>query len=336
MIAFTIACGNYVPMACASAASFRVVHPESRIVLIVVERSSAPFEMARDFFDEMIPVKELLGDQTTHLMFCHNMLESSTVIKSAAFLHLANQNELEDIVFLDPDMWIASRFDDLSDGLATNPVLVTPHLLEDHFELHGLVDVVCRVINCGVFNLGFLAVRPSPPAIDFLRWWDQRLMQLCRDDPSRGLYCDQKWMDLAIGLFDIGILRSDGYNVAHWNIADRPITHLCDKFFIKGQPLKCVHFSGILSGRDLRLFEQYAAKGDPIFDIRARFLIQIEEIARSFPASQEWSFARFHSGELITDQARRTLYESRPFRVRGGVGSDPFRLSNQGILELSG
>ena len=62
---------------------------------------------------------------------------------------------------------------------------------------------------------------------------------------EKGLFVDQRWVDLAPGLFDnILILRDPGLNVAYWNIHARSIRRHGKTFLVRGQSLYFFHFSG--------------------------------------------------------------------------------------------
>src|SRR3546814_8145195 len=68
----------------------------------------------------------------------------------------------------------------------------------------------------GSYNLGFLAVSRSANSQAFLQWWADRLFLYCYDDKSRGIFTDQKWIDLAPSFFDVAILKHHGYDFATW------------------------------------------------------------------------------------------------------------------------
>jgi hypothetical protein len=102
----------------------------------------------------------------------------------------------------------------------------------------------CR---CRTYNLGFLAVSRHPSLATFLTWWKDKLEFRCVVDIERGLFVDQKWMDLAPGLFDdVAILRHAGYNVAYWNLRQRAmVVEDGGQIAVNGQPLRFFHFSGV-------------------------------------------------------------------------------------------
>ena len=57
------------------------------------------------------------------------------------------------------------------------------------------------ILQAGTYNLGFLVVTRQPDLARFLGWWQEKLEFQCVVDTERGLFVDQKWIDLVPGLF---------------------------------------------------------------------------------------------------------------------------------------
>jgi hypothetical protein len=92
--------------------------------------------------------------------------------------------------------------------------LQTPHLTGELDE--GYHPTELDILRSGVYNLGFLGLTRSQETMRFLKWWQVRLHDRCLVDLNRGLFVDQRWMDLAPGLFDgVFVLRDPGCNVAY-------------------------------------------------------------------------------------------------------------------------
>ena len=104
-------------------------------------------------------------------------------------------------------------------------------------------------LNSGVYNLGFLAVKRSKTATDFLRWWAERLYEKAYIDFLHGLFTDQIWINLVPLYYDgVVIMKDIGYNVAYWNFHERFIKKIGDEFYVisneKKNQLVFFHFSG--------------------------------------------------------------------------------------------
>jgi hypothetical protein len=146
---------------------------------------------------------------------------------------------------LDPDIRVYRRLVELEAVLEKGAsVVVTPHLtapLED-----GKNPNDHHMLQAGVFNLGFIAVSRKNEAREFVRWWGRRLKTHGYSDVGRNLFTDQRWIDLApCFLADLAVLRDHAYNVAYWNLMQRPVTERGGKLFYGDQELAFFHFSGL-------------------------------------------------------------------------------------------
>ena len=71
------------------------------------------------------------------------------------------------------------------------------------------------------------------------------MAQECTIDPARGLFLDQRWVELAPGLVpDAAVLRDPGCNAGFWDLPNRPLTGGPGAYAVAGVPLRCFHFSG--------------------------------------------------------------------------------------------
>ena len=79
--------------------------------------------------------------------------------------------------------------------LDKNSVLFTPHQTEPAKNIRGIIDEEICSLKHGVYNFGFFAVKNDKNGLNFLNWWNDRLMEFCYDDIPNGLFTDQKWAD---------------------------------------------------------------------------------------------------------------------------------------------
>jgi hypothetical protein len=233
----TIVSPNYRHFARVLMQSARRHHPEwDRFVLLVGDAPAAGDEPFTT-----IPIDALLLPHARRFYFRYTVLELNTAIKPWVFEHLFALG-YDRVLYLDPDVVLYSPLAEL-DAQPDAFLTLTPHLTgfipgDDHPSER-------TILLAGTYNLGFLAVTRRPPLGAFLRWWQEKLEFQCVVEPGRGLFVDQKWIDLAPGLFDgVRILRHDGYNVAYWNLPQRTVTGAGDDLRVNGQPLRFFHFSG--------------------------------------------------------------------------------------------
>lgn len=236
----------------------------------------------------------------------------------------------QQFAYFDSDILASSRFTELESVLPTADIVVTPHHVHDEDSRDGVQDNMIRTLMCGTFNSGFLAVRRSPSACEFLRWWDSKLQKFCYKDDSYGLFFEQKWLDLAPALFDLTILRDPGYNVANWNLAARGLRldNSSQNYLVNGQPLRFFHFSMIDFGRDMFYFTKHVPRDNAVFALRSQYLLEINQLDVSGLSHTPWSYDFFSSGDRISEQARHR------FRKYPELASDfprPFSESNDAI-----
>ena len=79
-------------------------------------------------------------------------------------------------------------------------------------------------------------------------------------DPHNGMYVDQKILPLLAQLFSsqVGCTRHPGYNVADWNLHEREITRVDNRYLISGQPAIFFHLSGFRA-EDPNTFSRYGS-----------------------------------------------------------------------------
>ncbi|HVZ21979.1 MAG TPA: glycosyltransferase family 4 protein [Vicinamibacterales bacterium] len=238
---FTIVSLNYVAFAQTLMESLRATHPDwDRFVLIVDKRDPMPDLGA--LFSSVL-VEDLPLPLKNEFLFRYGIMELNTAVKPWMFERLRGLGYRR-IVYLDPDILVTDRFEDverLLNGGATGVLL--PHLTApiDDGRYPGEIDIM----RAGTYNLGFLALGDTPAVDPFIKWWQRKLEFEAASDVERGLFTDQKWMDLAPALFEgFAVLRDPGYNVAYWNLPHRPVARTTNGWTAAGRPLRFFHFSG--------------------------------------------------------------------------------------------
>lgn len=121
------------------------------------------------------------------------------------------------VIYGDNDLYFYASADFLFDKLESYDVLLTPHFYPiDYNENQDQLEANFRV---GLFNAGFIGV--SKNALPAMNWWAGCCKYNVKKAPGRGLFDDQKYLDLFPILFDrVEILKHRGCNVAAWNIRE--------------------------------------------------------------------------------------------------------------------
>jgi len=329
----TVACANYLAAAMALSRSVKRHLPAHVFVLCLVEREMPIEAIAYPHFDVRVLAKDLAISDFERSIFRYDVVEACTWIKPALLRWIFNSfPQTENLVYLDPDMLAFRDFDEVWQALGEKNAVLTPHVLDDEPSYLGTKTNLLRALRFGTFNLGFLAISRSKAADELLAWWDNKLQWFCFDEPAVGLFVDQKWMDLAPCLFDVGILKSRAYNVANWNVLRRNLHLASDGSLLIGQtPLALYHFSSFFSGKDLWFLRKAGPELDhAVYRLRALYAAILADLGHEDFKLRPWSYAKFASGETI-ERKSRVAYRRTPHAL---ARSDihPFALTNSAFL----
>lgn len=311
--ACTIVSKNYISYARVLAESFLEHHPQGRFFVLLVDRNEGRIDPARERFT--LHEAEDLGNvpNLPAFLFKYTLLEANTAIKPYFLEFLIDRYALDNLTYFDPDILIAGSLDELAARVAETSIVLTPHLTEPIED--EAYPGEQAILMSGSFNLGFVALRTTEVSRRMLRWWQERLYDKCLVRISEALFVDQKWMDLAPGLFkDVLVLSHPGYNAAYWNLHGRKITRgEADGWKANGLPLVFFHFSGI----DPQSLEGVSKHQDRfrLGDIgQAADLYRLyaqKVLAAGYLECKPWpyAFGKFSNGVAIPEAAR-SLYHS--------------------------
>lgn len=242
---FTIAAKNYLAYVRVLMNSIARVHPEYERFLCLTDTVDGCFDDSEEPF-RVIEAATIGVPTFADMALRYDVMEFSTALKPSMIRWLLQNTELDLIIYLDPDIAAYSRFDAIERAFSAGAsVALTPHItapLEDGCEPNDH-----HILQSGVFNLGFVAVRRGQEAAAFLAWWARRLATQAEANFSANLFTDQRWCDLAPCFLDrLAIIKDPGYNVAYWNLKERHLDQDTQGAWLaNGQPLAFFHFSGV-------------------------------------------------------------------------------------------
>lgn len=325
--AYTSITANYLPKARVLAESVKRADPNIQFHLILCDNPPVGFSLASEPFDNLIFTEQLVSDNFAQWVFGLSVVELCTAVKGVALEHIFSTFDADQVFYFDPDMVVFARLEELQEKLSDCSMLLTPHLTDPETSDTGILDNEMASLLHGVFNLGFIGVRNCDEGRRFARWWAQRLLKYCHDDRARGLFTDQKWVNLAPCFFDaVGILRSPAFNVATWNLTNRQATgSLRDGILINGEPLGFYHFSGFDSGHQIVMLQRYGQDSPVLYELREWYVAQCERHGQSALGTLKSKYDQFSNG-LPVERGYRLLYRQRidlqqaypnPFLVAG-------------------
>jgi glycosyltransferase involved in cell wall biosynthesis len=242
--ACTIIAGNYLAAARVLAESFFAHHPEGSFTVLLVD----------DEHEEIVPASEIdhriewwrLADlgldraEIHRLAGIYDVAELSTSVKPL-FLQLLMRAREAAVIYLDPDIRLFGSLAYVPLLADRHGLVLTPHMTRPIPDDGRQIDALF-VLAAGVYNLGFAGVAPaSAPCLD---WWWQQTRRRALIDVERQMFTDQRWADYMPSLFSHHLLKDPGYNVAYWNLHERPLTRVHGRFYARNLPLRFFHFSG--------------------------------------------------------------------------------------------
>lgn len=161
-------------------------------------------------------------------------------LKSVLLHHLLAHHDK--VAYIDNDMYFYHDFSFLFAALEEHPILLTPHHYpSDPTREENWLEANYRV---GLYNAGFIGVNKE--ATDMLRWWGACCLYRCEKNAMRGLFDDQKYLDLVpVKYPKTKIVQHKGCNVAEWNAKDCPKVKVNNSIVIDGKyDLIFYHYNG--------------------------------------------------------------------------------------------
>jgi hypothetical protein len=223
--AVTVATASYLPRVHALAASLGRHEPSIALTATIVDGHGG----GRAGGARTQPLEEAAPTLAARLRAAYEPPALAMAAKASAMRHALDAGA-DRVVLLDADLLVLADLGPLVH--APGDVVVVPHLLGPA-RGPGAEAAELRLLQAGVMNAGVVAASNTPPGREFVAWWEDRLVQACRHDLAAGVHYDQRWLDLAPGLFEgVTVLRDPGIDVAYWNLHER------------SRPWRLFHFSG--------------------------------------------------------------------------------------------
>lgn len=322
----TIIARNYLAYARVLTRSFIRHNAKGKVYVLVLDDVDEAVGADEDFVVIRPADLDIVPREFHNMAMIYDVMELATAVKPWLLRSLLDQG-LSSVAYLDPDIKVYDNLEELSALAEEHGFVLTPHLLRP-IARDGKNPSELDILISGTYNLGFIAVGGA--SRPFLSWWEERLARDCLHDVGRGLFVDQRWIDLAVHYFGHHAVRDDGFNVAYWNLDQRALGHSTRGYNVGGQPLRFFHFSGFDPTKpDILSKHMRDAPRHVVTDGALRQIV--EEYAEELLAAghRQWSvapygFSRTASGSFISramrDHYRRELLDGR----RSPALPDPF------------
>lgn len=244
-IYFTLCSNNYLSFALTLEKSVRKFIPDAQFIIGLVDQKDQAIDYAKYTHAEVIPCFDLGYSEYDQMLKSYNIIEFNTAVKPFYFEYLFEKYpNTNSIYYLDPDLFFYQSPMEMESYWGEAHIMLTPNQL--YFPPKTTLGELASLRH-GVNNLGFIGVRRKQQGLEFISWWKERLIEHCKIDKCRGIFVDQKWVDLAPLYFDkIKYIKHPGWNMAWWNFSERQLLKTDDTICVNSHdfPLLFFHFSG--------------------------------------------------------------------------------------------
>lgn len=308
---FTIVSNNYLHYANTLFESLKEHCPEADLVLGLCDRMSEKTHCPAAH--DIIPIDHLEIPQIGTFIYQYSILELNTAIKPYVIEVLMNRGYRK-IIYFDPDIRVFRPLDEMLALLDHHNVLLTPHLTDQLDD--GKVPSELHILQAGSYNLGYVGLRACDETRKLVKWWQGKLYKECVVDLPRGLFVDQKWMDLVPSMFSgVHIHRDPSWNIAYWNLNHRDLKQPeAGRFTVDGRPLTFFHFSGYsIEAATLSKHQNRFRKGPDGTPLRALCSVYDQALQRNGIEDFKqvpYAFSDFADGTPVPDAARRLIRSS--------------------------
>ncbi|WP_057936048.1 hypothetical protein [Algoriphagus resistens] len=248
-IYFTLCSNNYLAHAATLGKSIKQYDQESKFIIGLVDKKDSTIDYGQFSYFEIIPCFDLGYSEFTEMLVHYNIIEFNTAVKPYYFEYLfRTRPEVDRIYYIDPDILLYQPIESFDIECDEADILLTPNLvyLPESTSTGELAS-----LRHGVNNLGFIGIKRGTQGLIFIQWWKDRLRTHCKIDKCRGIFVDQKWVDLAPLFFDrIKSIKHPGWNMAWWNFSERKLLKSGQTLYVNSEEYKLIffHFSGFKPG----------------------------------------------------------------------------------------
>lgn len=186
-------------------------------------------------------------------------------LKPAFLLHLLG--EYRELIYVDNDIYFYNDYNFLFEKLKVSDVLLTPHFYPSSPKSHQ--TWLESNFRLGLFNAGFIGVNSN--AKEALEWWSDCCLYEMRRSYWRGLFDDQKYLDLFPVLFDkVHIVKNRGCNFAGWN----------DQNKVTEKEIVFIHFNH-------HTLSRFQISSSPYFNFFTQYLSTLEKFYPNFKLKEK-------------------------------------------------
>lgn len=243
-LVFTICSNNYLAQAITLGISLLKHNPDYSFKIGLVDRKTESIDYSQIKF-EIIQIEDIGVSDWDNMVLRYNIQELNTAVKPFFFKHFITcKKKYDNIIYLDPDILVYDSFNALEIELELNDIIIIPHITQPFTDDKSPTEN--EILNTGLYNLGFLAIKNTLNAKNMIDWWAERLRTKGYNSVAEGMFTDQIWINFVPLFYEkVSIFRHPGYDMAYWNMHERKISVSDGKYMVnESYPLVFFHFSG--------------------------------------------------------------------------------------------
>lgn len=216
-------------------------------------------------------INELNSEDAQKLKTKYKSDELRWSLKSV-YVKFLLESGYEQVIYVDNDIFFYSSVDFLFEKLEKVDFLLTPHFYKaDPTKNQNWLEANFRV---GLYNAGFFGANKN--AIPILDWWAKCCLYEVRKSYWRGLYDDQKYLDLVPVIFDnVEVLKDRTCNFAGWNCDEVTFEQKENKHLINGNLLVFVHFAQLT-------MERFSDESSPYIILYKEYIEAVQKYQPNF------------------------------------------------------
>lgn len=242
-----------LPQARVMAASLRARHPDWALELVLLASPGVTAHAGERLPDEVVvtPVEEVLDVRLEDALARLQDREEALVLLVAAVLERRLREGRGSLVHLPPTAWVLGSLDGLLAPLDGNAVVLVPRVRADPPD-DGLEPRPETLYRRGRIAPDLIALRSSPAAETFTRWWLASCERMYGDVRGRGLGLgagQERWLwrslELALTRPGIASLGDPGIGASGWNLHEHAVSADGDTLLLDGAiPVRLLDLRG--------------------------------------------------------------------------------------------